>query len=216
MDPDEGRGGRRVNARGGEVSCRGCDDAADEETHDDGAGFHDGAAEALAEDDGREDGEAKTDIFGASPWQGVRRTLHWAHAERSAGWTVDTAGRAGTSCPVLEPTLNESDADEHDLSHRQLCDMSMKGMVELTVGPVTSGGKTFLRTEGLVKERPISSIEHRAAVPNKAPYPFGQASFEPSGAEGQYPVSYICANAPVATGMMEKEVPTTEINPVPT
>ena len=37
------------------------------------------------------------------------------------------------------------------------------------MGPVTSGGKMRFKTAGLVNERPISSKEHRQAVPMRAP-----------------------------------------------
>ena len=88
--------------------------------------------------------------------------------------------------------------------------------IKATVGPVTNGGKIFFSTLGLVKERAISSRAQTDPVPIKAPYPRGQGSFVPSAAVGQYPVAYICANAPDAMGITVKEVPTTEIKPVPT
>jgi len=84
-----------------------------------------------------------------------------------------------------------------------------------TVGPVTRGGKTFLRIRGLVKDMPISSNAHTAQVPRIAPYPSGHGSLVPSAAVGQYPVAYIWLSAPVATGIVAKDVPTTEIRPVP-
>ncbi len=37
----------------------------------------------------------------------------------------------------------------------------------------------------------------------------------PFASTGQYPLAYIWAKAPEATGMMAKEVPTTEMRPVP-
>jgi len=61
----------------------------------------------------------------------------------------------------------------------------------------------------------ISTREQQAAVPRSAPWACGQGSLEPSAASLQYPFEYICENAPEATGMMAKEVPTTEMRPVP-
>ena len=48
--------------------------------------------------------------------------------------------------------------------------LSIRAMpMSMTVGPVTSGGKTRFKMAGLVNERPISSREHRQAVPSRAP-----------------------------------------------
>lgn len=59
MDPDK-RGDRRGGDAGFvKVAAGGGDDAAHQKADDDGAGFHDGGAEALAEDDCDEDGEAE-------------------------------------------------------------------------------------------------------------------------------------------------------------
>ena len=88
--------------------------------------------------------------------------------------------------------------------------------ISRTVGPVTSGGKMRFRMRGLRKERPISSREQRHDVPNRAPYPCGQARRFPSASVGQYPLVYIWLNVPVATVMVANEVPTTEMRPVPT
>ena len=66
-----------------------------------------------------------------------------------------------------------------------------------------------LHLQRLEKERFIGNLAWYS------PYPLGQASGTPALLVGQYPVEYICANAPVATGIVAKEVPTTEINPVP-
>ena len=41
--------------------------------------------------------------------------------------------------------------------------------IKSTVGPVTIGGKTLCKTLGGKKERAISTREHRAAVPTRAP-----------------------------------------------
>ncbi|KAL8688932.1 MAG: hypothetical protein Q9218_005279, partial [Villophora microphyllina] len=84
------------------------DDAADEETQDDGAGFHDRGAEALADDDGGEDREAETDVFGASPGEGMRGA-----DGRADGEGARFTRRAGTAsaCPVLEAGFDEGDAD---------------------------------------------------------------------------------------------------------
>jgi hypothetical protein len=43
----------------------------------------------------------------------------------------------------------------------------------------------------------------------------GHGRWFPAASLGQKPVLYICEKAPDATGMMAKDVPTTEINPVP-
>ena len=114
LDPDEGDGGRGVDARGGEVARRARDDAADQEADDHGAGLHDGAAEAFAEDDGHEDGEAEPDVLGAAPGEGVRRPDLRADGVGTAGWPRDAAGGAGPAGPVLEAALDQSDPDEHD------------------------------------------------------------------------------------------------------
>ncbi len=87
--------------------------------------------------------------------------------------------------------------------------------ISATVGPVTIGGKIFLSHVGLVKEAAISSKAQMAAVPMMAPYPCGQGSLFPAASVGQKPVAYIWAKAPLATGMVAKDVPTTEIKPVP-
>lgn len=84
-----------------------------------------------------------------------------------------------------------------------------------TVGPVTTGGKTFFKILGEVNDMRISRSAQTQAVPRIAPYPSGQGSLLPLASDGQNPVVYICESAPVATGMIAKEVPTTEINPVP-
>jgi hypothetical protein len=87
--------------------------------------------------------------------------------------------------------------------------------IKSTVGPVTIGGKTFWSTLGGRNDRAISTREHKAAVPTNAPYALGHGPKLPLSSTGQYPLAYICAKAPDATGMMAKEVPTTEIRPVP-
>jgi hypothetical protein len=54
-------------------------------------------------------------------------------------------------------------------------------------------------------------------MPQKSiPYPLGHGRGFPWASEGQNPVLYICVNAPVATGIVANDVPTTEIKPVPT
>ena len=85
----------------------------------------------------------------------------------------------------------------------------------MTVGPVTMGGKIFNMTFGGRNAMRTSSKAHTAQVPSRAPYASGQGSFVPSESTGQNPLAYIWAKAPSATGMMEKEIPTTETRPVP-
>ena len=114
LDPDEGGGGRGVDSGGGKIARGAGDDAADEETDDDGAGLHDGAAEAFAEDDGYEDGEAEADVFGAAPGESVRRADFRTDGVGTACWAGDAAWGSGASGPVLEPALDQGDADEHD------------------------------------------------------------------------------------------------------
>lgn len=87
--------------------------------------------------------------------------------------------------------------------------------INMTAGPVTMGGKSLSIIFGGRKERAISNRAQTAAVPIIAPYPSGQGNGLPSSADGQYPLAYICLMAPEATGMMENEMPTTEISPVP-
>ena len=106
LDPDEGDGGRGVNAGSGEVACGARDDAADQEADDDGARLHDGAAEAFAEDDGHKDGEAQTDVFGAAPGEGVGCADLGTDGVGTACWTGDAAWGSGSSGPVLETTLD--------------------------------------------------------------------------------------------------------------
>jgi hypothetical protein len=88
--------------------------------------------------------------------------------------------------------------------------------IRVTVGPVTSGGNILLRIFGGVKDMAISINAQMHAVPMIAPYPFGQGSGLLEESEGQNPDAYICAKAPVATGIVVNDVPTTEIKPVPT
>jgi hypothetical protein len=78
-----------------------------------------------------------------------------------------------------------------------------------TTGPVTRGGKAFFKAFGGMKLNPISSKAHTQAVPRIAPYPSGQGSLLPDASEGHVPFAYHCANAPVATGIVAKDVPTT-------
>lgn len=60
-----------------------------------------------------------------------------------------------------------------------------------TVGPLTIGGKIFCSNLGGRKEMAISTNEHRAAVPIRAPQALGQDPLLPSASEGQYPFAYI-------------------------
>lgn len=60
-----------------------------------------------------------------------------------------------------------------------------------------------------MKLRPISRRAQTQAVPRTAPYPSGQGSFAPLESTGQVPFAYHCAKAPLATGMVANEVPTT-------
>lgn len=87
--------------------------------------------------------------------------------------------------------------------------------IRITVGPVTMGGNTFCRAFGGKNEIKISVKAQRAQVPISAPYASGQGNRFPSASSWQVPLAYIWLKAPVATGMMAKEVPTTEIRPVP-
>jgi hypothetical protein len=81
--------------------------------------------------------------------------------------------------------------------------------IRRTTGPVTNGGKAFFSALGGIKLRPISSNAQTHAVPRIAPYPSGQGNLFPEASVGQVPFAYHCANAPVATGMVAKDVPTT-------
>lgn len=85
----------------------------------------------------------------------------------------------------------------------------------MTVGPVTTGGKSLFNADGVMNERLISRRAQSAAVPMIAPYPSGHGNCVPSAAVGQYPLAYICDKVFVAMGMMANDVPTTEIKPVP-
>lgn len=87
--------------------------------------------------------------------------------------------------------------------------------MSMTVGPVTRGGKMRFKILGEVNDMRISRSAQTHAVPMIAPYPSGQGRGVPSASEGQKPVAYICVRAPVATGIVANEVPTTEIRPVP-
>ena len=112
MDPDERCGGGGVNRCPVEVASCTRDDAADEETDDNGGRLHDRSAEAFADDDGYEDGKSKADEFCASPWERTRSVDGRAELENAGlrpGLAVSTA--AG---PVLEARLDQLDADEHD------------------------------------------------------------------------------------------------------
>lgn len=63
--------------------------------------------------------------------------------------------------------------------------------INMTVGPVTIGGKSFFKTLGDMNESPISRRAHRDAVPRMAPYPLGHGSGVPSAAVWHMPFSYI-------------------------
>lgn len=102
LNPNKTRRGRRIDPGRGKISRSGSDDAANEQAHDDGAGFHDRGAEALAEDDGDEDAEAEADVLGRAPGEGVRGADLGADAVGAAGWAVDAAGGAGAAGPALE------------------------------------------------------------------------------------------------------------------
>ncbi len=102
LNPNKARCGRRIDPRRGKISGSGSDDAADEQAHDNCAGFHDRGAEALAEDDGDEDAEAEADVLGRAPGEGVRRADLGADAVGATGWAVDAAGGAGAAGPALE------------------------------------------------------------------------------------------------------------------
>lgn len=94
-------------------------------------------------------------------------------------------------------------------------DLMSETPMRRTVGPVTRGGKTRERMRLLMNERPISRSAQRQDVPRRAPYPAGQGSWLPLASMGQYPDLYIWENAPIATVMVAKEVPTTDNRPVP-
>ena len=114
LNPDEGGSGSGVDAGGRKVARCAGDDAADEETDDHGTGFHNRAAEALAEYDGREDGEAESDVLGTAPWECVGRADLGADDVGTARRMSDATRGARSSGPVLESALNQSDPDEHD------------------------------------------------------------------------------------------------------
>jgi hypothetical protein len=78
-----------------------------------------------------------------------------------------------------------------------------------TTGPVTRGGNAFFKAFGGMKLNPISRSAQTHAVPRIAPYPSGQGRRAPLESTGQVPLAYHCAKAPVATGIVAKEVPTT-------
>lgn len=88
--------------------------------------------------------------------------------------------------------------------------------MSMTVGPVTRGGKILFNRRGDVNDMAISRSAQQAPVPRIAPYPLGQGNGLPFASEGHMPLAYIWLSAPVATGMVAKDVPTTEIRPVPT
>lgn len=93
--------------------------------------------------------------------------------------------------------------------------MSLTPM-SITVGPVTSGGNNFFKTLVGMKLSAISNSAQRVVVPRIAPYPCGHGSFMPvSGSIGQNPDWYIWFRPPMATGMIAKDVPTTDRRPVP-
>lgn len=87
--------------------------------------------------------------------------------------------------------------------------------INITVGPVTIGGKMRNMVLGGMKEMSTSIKAHTAEVPMRAPYPSGHGSWVPSAAVGQKPLAYICSKAFEATVIVAKETPTTEITPVP-
>jgi hypothetical protein len=78
-----------------------------------------------------------------------------------------------------------------------------------TTGPVTSGGKAFWSAFGGIKLSAISRRAQTHAVPRIDPYPSGHGSFAPEASTGHVPLAYHCAKAPVATGIVANDVPTT-------
>lgn len=105
MYPDEGGDWSRIDARSIKVAAGRGDDASHQQTDDDGGGLHDGRAEALTQDDCCEDAEAQAKKFGWTPGQGMRC---------SGARTQSLCGAAAAAHPILETTLDEVDANEHD------------------------------------------------------------------------------------------------------
>jgi hypothetical protein len=81
--------------------------------------------------------------------------------------------------------------------------------IKSTTGPVTKGGNAFFNAFGGMKLNPISRSAQTHAVPRIAPYPSGQGRCVPDASTGHVPFAYHCANAPLATGIVAKDVPTT-------
>lgn len=112
MHPHEGSNRSGVDAGAVKVAAGSSDDAADEQTENDASGLHDGGTKALAEDDGDEGEEAKTQVLGRAPRESVRGADVGAH--RELGERVGVSAGAGTAGPVLEAGLDQADADEHN------------------------------------------------------------------------------------------------------
>ena len=74
---------------------------------------------------------------------------------------------------------------------------------------MTNGGNAFFNALGGKKLNAISRSEQTHAVPRTAPYPWGQGRRAPEESTGQVPFAYHCAKAPVATGIVANDVPTT-------
>lgn len=73
MDPDEGYCRRIVNGSPIKVSASGGNDTAHEQPNDNGRRFHYWCSEALANNDGDEDGKPKANELSTAPWKCVWR-----------------------------------------------------------------------------------------------------------------------------------------------
>lgn len=211
---ESSRGTNLVDVRTGEISARGSNDASNQQTKHDSSGLHDGRPESLANNDGDKDRESQTQELGRTPRQGVGSIDAGAHGKKPLGVVNAGSRPAG---PALEASLDEMDTDEHDgrtsddrgeqfAKHlgreERECDF-YKG--------ADAGGSEDCSISIRAWELGNTVFCHRTWNPSVLKLlglGFGRVRI-------QNPFLYHCANAPWATGMTVKDVPTTEIKPVP-
>lgn len=110
--PNKGHGRGGTDSIGREIARGPGDDATDQQAKGYGAGFHDGGAKTFAQDYSYKDREPKTNVFRASPRQGVRGADLGANDKGSCCRTFNTTTRS--SSPVLEPALDEGQTNQSD------------------------------------------------------------------------------------------------------
>lgn len=112
LDPNEGHGWCIGDAGVIEIPGRSSHNATGQQTKNDTGGFHDRRSKSFAENDGEEDEETETDVFGTSPWESMRSRNVGAKSEKAIFGKLRAETTA--TCPVLEAGLDEMDTNEDD------------------------------------------------------------------------------------------------------